>query len=154
MKKVFLGLGSNIGDREKNITEGIAHLRQNPFIWIQKISHIIETEAFTKVPQPKFLNAALQAETILTPDELLEFTQSVEKKLGRTHKGQQQPRTLDIDLLFYGNDIICSENLTIPHPLLHERAFVLIPLFELSPELKHPLLGETITTLYKQIVGY
>jgi 2-amino-4-hydroxy-6-hydroxymethyldihydropteridine diphosphokinase len=154
MENVYLGLGANLGNREENISKAIELLKQNEFIWVKQIAKIIETEGFDVVKQPKYLNTVVLCETILTPEELLALTQQIECQMGRTGKGKKQARPIDIDILFYGQDIICQDNLIIPHPLLHERSFVLIPLNELAPNLQHPILQESIFELYKRVVGY
>lgn len=154
MKTVFLGLGSNLGNRKKNLENAIHQIQNHEFIWVQQIAAFIETDPIAQIPQPKFINSVIKIETILTPEELLQETQTIEKKLGRTEKGNHQPRTIDIDLLLYGQDVICSEMLTIPHPLLHERSFVLTPLNELAPDLIHPILLEPISRIYQRVVGY
>jgi len=154
MKTIFIGLGSNLGDRNAYIKSAINRIKANDFIRVQRVAKIIETDAAGTLPQPKFLNTAMMCETILTPEELLDVTQKIEKDLGRNEKNNKQPRTIDIDILLYGQDIICSDNLTIPHPMMHERSFVLIPLFELAPDVKHPILLEPIAAIYSRIVGY
>ncbi|MFA5878749.1 MAG: 2-amino-4-hydroxy-6-hydroxymethyldihydropteridine diphosphokinase [Candidatus Margulisiibacteriota bacterium] len=154
MENVLLGLGSNLGNRAENITKALKLLKANELITIKKISSFIETKAISEIKQPNFINAAVLIETILSPDELLDFTEEIEKIMGRKHKNNYLPRIIDIDILLYGQDIICFKNLTIPHPLMHERAFVLTPLKEISPNFIHPILQEPITSLYNRVVGY
>ncbi len=154
METVFLGLGSNLGDRKRNIKEAIQYLNQHELIKIKKISTFLETKAITVTKQPDFINAVVSIETLLDPEDLLEFTESIEKKMGRKSKGTYSPRIIDIDILLYGQDIICHQNLTIPHPLMHERSFVLRPLKELSPDFIHPILQEPISSLYNRVIGY
>ena len=154
METVLLGLGSNLGNKAKNICTAIKNLRCHELITIKKISSFINTKAVSKFKQPDFINAALLLETLLSPEELLDFAEEIEKKMGRTEKNNHRPRIIDIDILLYGQDIICFKNLTIPHPLLHERAFVLIPLKEISPNFIHPILQEPITSLYNKVIGY
>lgn len=153
-KPVYLGLGSNVGNRKRNLNQAIDKLNAHESIEVGKISSFMNTKAVARFPQPDYLNAVVQIKTILTPRELLEFTQSVEKELGRTSKGTYDPRTLDIDILFYDKAIITEDDLVIPHPLMHERAFVLIPLREIAPHFVHPVLQQTVTDLAKQVAGY
>ncbi len=149
---VWIGLGANIGNREATIREAIALLEANPSIEMGQVSTLIETKAISVIPQPDFLNGVLSLKTLLTPQELLTATQDIETKLGRTQKGTYDPRTIDLDILFYGDQIICQEDLIIPHPMLHERDFVLIPMNELAPDLVHPVLQEPMHTLYHRVV--
>jgi dihydroneopterin aldolase/2-amino-4-hydroxy-6-hydroxymethyldihydropteridine diphosphokinase len=152
MNEVLLGLGSNIGERKKNINSAIQYIRAHDLIEVVKNSSIIETKPVSKVKQPDFLNAAILIRTILTPRELLEYTQCVEETMGRDSKSFDEPRIIDIDILLYGQEIICEDDLVIPHQFLHEREFVLTPLNEISPEYVHPIFGETISSLYKNKV--
>lgn len=154
MNSVLLALGSNIGNREKNFQQAIELLNEHEAIQVIKVSSFIQTKAVAKYPQPDYLNGALLIKTILTPMELLTFTQEIEKELGRESKGKGEPRTIDIDILLYNQELICLESLTIPHPLLHERAFVLIPLNEIAGDFTHPIFQETISDIYKRVVGY
>jgi 2-amino-4-hydroxy-6-hydroxymethyldihydropteridine diphosphokinase len=151
-KTVFIGLGANIGDREANIYEALSQLNANDGIEIVKSSTLIETKAVSVIKQPDFLNGVVEIRTILTPVELFEMTKDIEKKMGRTAKGTREPRQIDLDILLYGQDIVCEQDLTIPHPLMHERDFVLIPFNEIAPQVVHPVLGEPISTLYQQVV--
>ena len=154
MHKVFLGLGSNIGNKKENLDTAIDKLNANDLIDVQKVSKFINTKAVSKVKQPDFLNAAIQIQTILSPLELLEFTAEIEKGMGRTSKGNEDPRTIDIDILLFDDEIVCMEGLTIPHPFMHERLFVLEPLMEIGPDIIHPVVQESISTLFHQQNGY
>ena len=154
MKTFVLGLGSNLGNRKESIEKSIQKLAENPAIEVEKISSLIETRAVSKTPQPSYLNGALLGKTILTPSELLDVTQEIERHLGRTSKGTGDPRSIDLDILFFDQDLICLDQLTIPHPLLHERAFVLTPLNEIAPDFVHPVLQEKIREIYDRVVGY
>jgi len=144
---VYLGLGSNIGDRESYLNRAIDALDAHEQIEVMQVSSFIETQAIGKMPQPLFLNGVVSVSTFLAPIELLDVTESIEKQLGRESKGTYDPRTIDIDLLFYGQQLICEERLIIPHPMLHEREFVLTPLNEIAPDFVHPILGETVSNL-------
>ena len=131
MPTIFLGLGSNLGDRRKNIGAALEELQKHG-ITIQKISSIIETEPLGGPAQGKFLNAAVKAQTTLSPHELLTTVKTIEKTLGRTDTGRWGPRPIDIDILLYGDEKISTPELTIPHPRMKERDFVMQPLGEVK----------------------
>ena len=132
MAVVYIGLGSNLGDREKNIKTAIRLLQSQHFV-VDKISTLIETEPVGFLDQEKFLNAVLKGTTPLSPVDLLWHTQSIEKKLGRMRTIPNGPRTIDIDILLYDHEQISTPQLTIPHPRMWERDFVLGPLKEIEP---------------------
>ncbi|WP_339060669.1 2-amino-4-hydroxy-6-hydroxymethyldihydropteridine diphosphokinase [Tepidibacillus marianensis] len=150
MTEVYLGLGSNIGSREEYLRQAIGYLQCHPQINIMKRSSIYETEPFGYKEQPYFLNMVVQIETDLNPDELLESTQKIEYQLGRKREVHWGPRTIDIDLLLYGKEIIKTPFLTIPHLYLTERLFVLKPLSEVYRG-KIPGEQRTISTLINQL---
>ena len=131
MAVAYLGLGSNLGDREKNIQEALALLEQNS-VRILKKSSLIETDPVGGPPQEKFLNGAAKIETKFSPEELLKTINRIEEQLGRIRKEKDGPRTIDIDILTYDQIQIQTPTLTIPHPRMQERDFVLIPLKEIS----------------------
>ena len=133
MPTVYLGLGSNLGNRRKNLEKAI-RLIQGPDIHIKKCSSIIETDPVGGPPQGKYLNAALKTETFLTPAKLLLTIQKIEKKLGRIRTVVNGPRTIDIDILLYDELILNTPHLTIPHPRMWQRDFVMRPLKEIAPE--------------------
>lgn len=147
MAKVFLGLGSNLGDREKNIKEALKRLRESGIAREIKISSFYETEPEGVKNQPFFLNAVLEMETFLSPRNLLDALQVLERQLGRKKGRKWGPRIIDLDILFYGNLVMKEKDLEIPHPLLAERSFVLTPLAELAPETIHPALKKTVSVL-------
>ena len=145
MPTVFLGLGSNLGNRLVNLQAAIAALP--PAVVVQACSRIYETAPWGYLDQPAFLNQALKAETKLSPHDLLTHIKSLEVTMGRTPTFQFGPRQIDIDLLFYDDLVLTSPDLMIPHPRLQERAFVLVPLADLAPELIHPVLGKRVSEL-------
>lgn len=131
MKDVFLGLGSNLGDRLKMLQMAIKFLSDNPYIAIINKSTVYETEPVGYIEQPNFLNMVIEIKTSLEPLTLLKYINKVEKKLNRKRDIHWGPRTIDIDILLYDKDIIKNEKLKIPHPLMSQRLFVLIPLAEI-----------------------
>ena len=147
---VYLGLGSNVGDREEYIEQVVFLLGKTNGITVVKRSTNYETEADGVEDQPPFLNAAIEIETTLSPQKLLSVIQETENTLGRERGIEWGPRTIDIDILLYGDEIISDDKLQIPHPLLHERLFVLQPLAEIAPEAIHPTLEKTISDLYEE----
>ena len=148
---IYLALGSNLGDRMSNLTSAIERLSQK--ITIKKLSSIYETEPVYYKEQPLYLNAVLSAVTELAPFELLRFVKSIESGLGRQPGFRNAPRTIDIDILFYGDQAIETSELTIPHPRLVERAFVLVPLAEIAPRLVHPVLQKRVSELLAVVEG-
>ena len=149
MQKIYLGLGTNLGDRAANLqaaTQGLATK-----MVITAVSPIYQTPPWGIADQPDFLNLCLAAKTDLSPAEVLTFVKSLEVALGREPAERWGPRLIDIDLLFYANQIIETEKLTIPHPGLAERVFVLRPLADIAPEFVHPVLNETIADLAARV---
>jgi len=146
---VYLGLGSNLGDRLKNIAAAISRIGSQ--VGIQRVSQIYETEPWGLKEQPKFLNQVLKGRTTLEPLVLLHSLKEVEIQIGRTPGARYGPRVIDIDILFYDKKIMNSTDLCIPHPHLAERAFVLIPLAEIAPRFKHPILGKSMRELANQV---
>jgi 2-amino-4-hydroxy-6-hydroxymethyldihydropteridine diphosphokinase len=132
--RAFVGLGANLGDRETTIRAALAALAEEDGIEVVAVSTLRETEPVGVGPQPLFLNGAAELETTLSARELLDRLLATEQRFGRTRiPGEHSPRTLDLDLLLYGEEQIDEPGLTVPHPRLHERAFVLEPLRELEP---------------------
>jgi len=147
----YLGLGSNLGDREQFITHALEILKKNPEITIIKTSSIIETEPYGKTAQPQFLNCAVEISTSLKPSELLKICLETENILGRRRKEKWGARKIDLDILFYGDEIINSKDLKIPHPDLQNRAFVLQSLVEICPNYVHPILKKDMNTLFEEL---
>lgn len=146
---IYLGLGTNHGDRLANLKLAINTLGQ--VIKITRQSPIYQTPPWGYTNQADFLNLVVQGATNLPPLELLRTLKELEKKIGRTASFRWGPREIDIDILFYDDLVYSAEGLQIPHPRLHERAFVLVPLADLTPDLIHPKLGVSITELLAQI---
>lgn len=131
---VILGLGSNLGDREQTILQAIDMLASHPAIAVRRVSSLYETTPVGFTEQPDFLNTVLVLETSLDAYELLEFCLETERSLGRVRERKWGPRTIDIDILLFNELVADDERLTIPHPRMHERCFVLVPLAEVAPE--------------------
>lgn len=147
MVTAYLGLGSNVGDREANINKALAELARSGRIGLRRVSSIYETKPVGIENQPDFLNAAAEIETELAPKDLLATIREVERRTGRQKTFKWGPRAIDIDILLYGDERRIEENLEIPHPEMHRRAFVLTPLAEIAPEVVHPVLGLMVRQL-------
>lgn len=147
MSIAYIGLGSNLGNRETNLMDSIERLNKASKVRITKSSSFYETIPVGGPPQPNFLNGALKIETSLLPRILLIKLQSIENSLGRNRIVKWGPRTIDMDILLFEDSIIDDHNLKIPHPLMHTRKFVLDPLAEIAPDLKHPIFNKTIIEL-------
>lgn len=145
MIRVFLGIGTNLGDRERNLQDALAVLNQK--MVILKESSIYQTAPWGYLDQPAFLNQVIEAQTDLSPLNLLGFLKDTEKALGRQANFRYGPRLIDLDILFYGNRIIQTPRLQIPHPRIAQRAFVLVPLAEIAPDFVHPQNRQTVTQL-------
>jgi len=143
MKTVYLGLGSNIGDRERNLSAALGRLAA-PDLRIVRTSSAYETEPVEYTEQRIFLNLVVEADTDLFPMQLLWRVGKIERALGRVRDIPKGPRTIDIDILLYGKAVVRSQALEIPHPRMAERRFVLAPLAELVPGLRHPITHKTI----------
>ena len=152
MARVFVAVGSNLGNREKTLRQGQLKLSQVQGIRFVRASSVFETDPVGGESHDKYLNAVWEIETELSPRSLLEKLLSVEQNFGRKRTVRNAPRTLDLDILFYDQRIIEEPGLSIPHPRLQERTFVLEPLQELAPEWKHPKLKKTVQELWEAIV--
>ena len=154
MSRVFLSLGSNLGDRLSNIQQAVSSLSMSEHIKIVKTSSFYETQPWGNKNQEWFINAALALDTDLTCEELLEFCQNIEVQLGRIRHENEKwtQRAIDIDILMYDDKLIAIENkLIVPHPFMHLRAFVLVPMLEVKADLVHPVFNKTISELYDEL---
>ncbi len=152
MPCVFLGLGSNIGNKEKNLQTAIALIADIPDCKIIAISPCYETSPVGGYPQDDFLNQVIEVTTALSPLKLLEHLVEIEQLFGRTHSERNAPRRLDIDVLLFDNAIIHNDTLTIPHPRMHERLFVLIPLADIAADVIHPIVNKTICNIRDDVI--
>ncbi len=147
----YLSIGSNMGDREGHLKAGIEELKASDEIRVEKVSGFIETEPYGNVEQDKFLNGCIEIRTLLTPHELLKYVNGAEAKEGRVRTVHWGPRTLDIDILLYDNEIVYTEDLKIPHPDMHNRMFVLEPLNEIAPFAIHPVLLKSVMRMKEKL---
>ncbi len=148
VQRVYLALGTNLGDRLGHLTYAIQALK--PAVVPRRASSVYETPPWGVVEQPAFLNMALEAETALSPEELLVYLKQLEAQARRKPTIRNGPRTLDIDILFYGTEIVRLPQLQIPHPHMAGRGFVLKPLADLIPDFIHPVSGETISSMLER----
>lgn len=149
---MLLGLGANLGDPVRQLAEALARLE--PLIGAARVSSVYRTEPVGHPEQPDFFNLVCAGSALLPPHALLRATHAIEREMGRTRSFANAPRTLDIDLLAYGQEVISTPELTLPHPRLHERAFVLEPLAEIAPGWRHPLLRLTPPELLARGSGW
>lgn len=149
MAIVYIGLGSNLGERKDNLERARFYLEKK--MNLLKESSIYQTPPWGYLDQPEFFNQVVEAETKLPPLCLLKWLKRIEKVLGRTQTFRYGPRVVDLDILFYSDRIITRKDLQIPHPRLHERAFVLVPLAEIAPDLAHPVIGLSILELVTKV---
>ena len=148
---VYLGIGSNLGDKEENLKTAIDLLKADELCNVLQVSPFIITAPVGGVKQDDFLNGAMELKTLRTPEQLLDLIAEIEDKLKRVREIHWGPRTIDLDILYYDNEVIQTKRLTIPHPELQNREFVLEPMCNLAPNLCHPILGKTIFQLYEDL---
>ena len=151
MPRVYIAVGSNLGNRLQTLEGARKSLRKRQGLWILRVSSYHETEPVGGPPQGKYLNGVWEIETDLNAEMLLKELLAVEVEFGRTRGEKNAPRTLDLDILLYENQIIHSSGLEIPHPKMQERLFVLAPLCELAPELKHPVIKKSMRELKESL---
>ena len=150
-KTVYLSLGSNVGDRAANLNSAIEQIRK--LGEVEAVSSFYETEPVEFTSQPWFLNCALRVNTGKMPKQLLAALLGIEQQMGRRRTQKKGPRVIDIDILLFGNSVIDTRGLTIPHPAMHARRFVLEPLTEIAPEVRHPVFKRTIRELRDALPG-
>ena len=147
MTVAYVGVGANVGQREETLRRAVELLREADGVDVLAVSQLRETEPVGVVDQPPFLNGAVEIETARTPRDLLDLLLEIERSLGRVRAERWGPRTIDLDLLVYGDEIVDEPGLRVPHPRLHERRFALEPLAELQPDVEVPGRGEVSTLL-------
>ncbi len=150
MSAAYIGIGSNLGNRRANCMRAV-ELLQEKGVTVRKKSSLYETEPWGVKDQPPFLNMVIETEMKLTPHELLRILKAIEIEIGREATFRWGPRIIDLDILLFDDIIFKNDNLTIPHPLMHERDFVLRPLAEIAPEIRHPVLKASIEELFQKI---
>lgn len=150
MSVAYIGLGSNLGDCRKQLENALSEM-QNAGLIVEKISPFIETEPYGVLDQPVFLNGVCSVQTHLSPQKLLDLLLDIERRLGRIRTRHWGPRAIDLDLLLYEQQIITEPNLTVPHPDMQNRLFVLVPLADIAPMLIHPQLKKTVKQLLEEL---
>ena len=147
-----IALGANVGDRERSIRDAVDHMNADADITVARVSSLFENPAVGGPPDsPAFLNAAARLVTTLSPQQLLERMLDVEHRMGRLRRTRWEPRVIDLDLILYGDEVIDTPTLRVPHPLMHERRFVLAPLAEIEPEVVHPLNRRTVREMLAEL---
>ena len=151
--RAYIGIGSNMGDRMKYINEAVKQMKQEDDLRLICVSDLAETEPYGYTEQDKFINGCIGIDTLKTPEELLEYLQGLENNAVRERIVHWGPRTLDLDILFYDQEIIDMPDLHIPHIDLHNRDFVLVPMNQIAPYLRHPVLNQTISQLLDSLLN-
>ena len=146
----YLGLGANVGNREQNIADAVNRLNSDPEITVLRSARFFVSEPFGMIEQKDFLNTAVEIETGYSASGLLDTIKSIEHEMGREQHSEWGPRNIDIDILFYGDNIVVSTDLVIPHPLACERVFVLKPMMELNSTFVHPVFEKSIADIYHE----
>jgi len=149
----YIGLGSNLGDRKNYIDKALELLRETPDVTVERVSAIVETKPLSDASQPMYLNCAAEIKTSLSAEKLFHHLVLIENTLGRKRDGKWASRTIDLDLLLFGDEVIKSDTLIVPHSQMHLRSFVLTGLRQLNPKLEHPVLNETVDTLAGRLNG-
>lgn len=147
--EIYIALGTNLGKRESNLRAAIEALP--PKVRVVALSPIYETAPWRVADQPDFLNQVIRAETELSPQDLLDYLKQIEMDMGRKPTYRYGPRLIDLDILFYDDCVMETPGLSIPHPRLHKRAFVLVPLMDLNPQLQHPITGQSVKELLEDV---
>jgi len=150
---VYLGLGTNLGDRQENLAQAVKALNAGPELSVLRTSGIYKTAPWGLTGQPDFFNMVAEISTTLTPQQLLERVKGVEREIGRKPGPRLGPRLIDVDILLYGDKVVDEPDLHIPHASLHLRAFALVPLADLAPDSVHPVIGVTIAQLAERVDG-
>jgi 2-amino-4-hydroxy-6-hydroxymethyldihydropteridine diphosphokinase len=152
MRTAYLSLGSNVGERERMLSEAL-RLLESPGLQVARVSPVYETEPQDFKNQPWFLNLVVEVRTALFPMQLLTRVRKIERELGRKRTVNKGPRSIDIDILLYSESVIDSKDLVVPHPRMAERRFVLQPLADLAPDLRHPVLRRSVKELLSAVSG-
>ncbi len=151
--KAYIALGSNLNDRKLLLALAMEKLQHHPSITVTKQSSVIETDPAGGPPQGRFLNQVIEIQTTLDPEKLLQELQQIELSLGRQRRQKWGPRTMDLDILLYGDSVISQPALQIPHPRMHNRPFVLQPLCEIAPDVLHPVLNQPAVELLRKAMN-
>jgi 2-amino-4-hydroxy-6-hydroxymethyldihydropteridine diphosphokinase len=148
----YIAIGANLGEREKTMRRALELLNEIAGVRVTRVSSFIENAAIGgPADSPAFLNGVAEVETTLSPDALLDRLLDIEKQLGRVRREKWEPRAIDLDMILFGNQVVNTDRLTIPHPLMHARRFVLEPLVEIAPDISHPVLKQTVRALLERV---